>query len=145
MSVDLAQPIRNALVGASSITSLLPAYLNGYPVFTRRPVPDDAPFPNLVVSPDVAADEQDGVADQRPVLQRDVMVYGRNTTDAEYRAVEAVARQVHTLFHRQRNSITVSGWGVVDVVARFPMPAPTDDEQTVGRVVPLTIRLSKHN
>ena len=145
MSANLGPPIRAALVGEAAITALLPAYLDGYPIFTQRPVPDNAEYPMIVVSPDVATSEQDGIADFRPVLERDVAVYGRNNTAANYAAVETIARLVHDLFHRQRNSIAVSGWGVVDVVARSPMPAPTDDEKTVGRVVPLTIRLAKLN
>lgn len=146
MSADLGRPIRDAIVGAAAITALLPAYLGGFPVFTRRPVPDAAPYPMIVVSPDVAAEDQDGINDQRPMLQRDVAVYGRNITGDEYRAAEAVARQVHALFQSQgRLAIAVPGWHVIDINARWPMPAPTDDEQTVGRVVPLTIRLAKQN
>lgn len=146
MSADLAQPILAAIIGASSITSLLPAYLGNFPVFTRRPVPDDAPYPAIVVSPDVAASDQDGIDDQRPVLQRDVAVYGKNTTADEYRETEQIAREVHSLFQSLgRHAIVVPGWHVVDLSARWPTPAPTDDEQTVGRVVPLTIRLAKHN
>lgn len=146
MSADLAQPIRAMIVGASSITSLLPAYLGGFPVFTRRPAPDDAPYPMIMVSPDVAASSEDAINDQRPVIERDVAVYGKNTTADEYRETEAVARAVHALFQEAaRSALSVPGWHVIDFSARWPTPAPTDDEQTVGRVVPLTIRLAKHN
>lgn len=146
MSVpDLSAPYRAALVGAAAITAELPVYLGSYPVFTRVPVPDDAPYPMVVVSAQLQAGEEDGVADQRPLLDRDVMVYGRNDTAAHFRQVETIARAVHALFHRQKRSITVSGWHVADLTATGPAPAPVDDAQTVGRRVTVRARLAKSN
>lgn len=141
--MDLATPIRSALIGASSVTGELTAYKGSFPIFTRRPVPEDAPFPMVVVSSGFQAGEQDGINDQRPVLVRDVLVYGRNDIAEKYRQVETIAFAVRELFHRQRDSIAVSGWSVVDVLASGPSPAPTDDEQTAGRLVELTVRLAR--
>lgn len=151
MIPDLAAPIRAALVGETDITDLLPAYLGSYPVFTRRPVPDDAPYPMIVVSPDIGdtvtqqagGSSGDGVRDFRPALERDVVVYGKNEPAQNYRDVETIARAVRALFHRARTSISVSGWAVVQVTATAPRAAPTDDEQTVGRVVTLTVQLAR--
>lgn len=143
MTPDLSAPIRAAIIAASGITSLLPAYKGSYPVFTRRPAPADAPYPMIMVSPDAAGTDADGVSDYRPALERDVIVYGRNTTAAEYRITESIAREVRALFHRARSSIAVAGWIVAGVVAAPPRPAPTDDEQTVGRVVALTVQLAR--
>ena len=143
MSADLAAPIRSALLGEPAITNELAAYSGSYPVFTRRPAPADAPYPMILVSPDITVTDEDGVNDLRPVIERDVAVYGRNDTSEHYRAVETIARAIRTLFHRQWRALTVSGWGVVSITAAGPIPAPTDDEQTVGRLVILTIRLAK--
>lgn len=145
MSLDLAGPLRAALVGSTPITSQLPAYLNGFPVFTRRPSPADAPYPLIMVSSDVTLTDQDGVNDQRPVIERDIAIYGRNNDAAAFRVVEVLAYQVRSLFHRQRQAITVSGWHVVAITATGPRPAPTDDDQTVGRVVSLSVQLAKAN
>lgn len=143
MTADLAAPIRAALVGASGITSLLSAYAGSFPIFTRRPAPADAPYPMIMVSPDISVTDRDGVNDLQPVVQRDVAVYGQNDTAAHYRDVETIAYAVRTLFHRKWRALTVSGWGVVSIVARGPIPAPTDDEKTVGRLVTLEIALAK--
>lgn len=141
MIADLAASIRNAIIGQSAIVAQLSAYAGGYPVFTRRPVPDGAPYPMVVVSPDVTATDLDGINDYRPVQIRDVAVYGHNDLPASYRQVETIARAVRELFHRQQDSMTVSGWTVTQIVASGPRAAPVDDEKTVGRVVELTIHL----
>src|SRR5688572_16505570 len=128
---DLSIPLREALVAAASVTSQLPAYQGSYPVFTRRPVDAVAPYPMIVVSPDITKTDQDGIDDQRPVIVRDISVYGLNDTPAKYRTVETLARAVHDLFHRNRLAITVSGWAVVAITATGPIPAPVDDDATV--------------
>lgn len=143
MTADLAAPIRAALIGASGITSRLSAYASSYPVFTRRPAPVDAPYPMIMISPDISVTDRDGVNDMQPIVERDIAIYGQNDTAAHYRDVEAIAYAVRELFHRQWRALTVSGWKVVSIVARGPMPAPTDDEQTIGRMVTLTVSLAK--
>lgn len=142
--VDVAAPIRTALIGASTVTAELTVYHSSYPVFTRRPVPDDAPYPLIIVSPDVSVGEEDGLNDLRPVITRDISIYGTNGVDStnnQYRAVERAAYAVRNLFHRRRNSISVPDWSVTSVVASGPIAAPVDDAQTVGRVVTLIMRL----
>lgn len=140
--IDLAVSLRAALVADTTIAGLLPTYMGSKPVFTRRPAPSDAPFPIIMVSPDIALGDEDGVSDSRPLIVRDIAVYGRNSTPDAYRDVEAIAYRVRDLFHRNRFAIAPSGWRVTDIRATGPIPAPTDDEDLVGRVVALTIRLT---
>ena len=139
---DLSGPVRAALVASSAVTSQLTAYAGSYPIFTRRPAPTDAPYPLIMISPDITLSEEDGVNDFRPVVERDVVVYGQNDTPAHYLAVESIARAVRDLFHRQWRAIDVTDWKVVEIRARGPVPAPTDDDETVGRLVALTISLA---
>lgn len=143
MSLDLSAPIRAAIVADAAVTAQLPAYLGSFPVFTRVPVPDDAPYPLVVVAAQIAAGDADGVNDQRPVIVRDLVAYGTNDTAANYRQVEGIAFALRELFHRQKDAIAVSGWHVVDLLASTPTPAPVDDEQTVGRRVELTVKLAR--
>lgn len=143
MSADLSIPLRDALIGASAITSALPAFNGSFPIFTRRPAPVNAPYPMILISPDVTVTEEDGITDNRPVQQRDIAVYGQNETAEKYRAVETLAYSVYDLFHRNRHAIDVPGWHVVLITAQGPMPAPVDDYQNVARVIPLMIRLAK--
>lgn len=143
MSIDLSEPFRDALVGAAVITGSLPAYLDSYPVFTRTPVPDDAPYPMIVVHPQLPGADADGISDRRPVLVRDVAVYGLNDTAAHYREVETLANSVWSLFDRQRDSIAApAGWVVVDVQAREPRPGPVDNDDEVARRVEVSVRLA---
>lgn len=143
---DLSVPYRAAIIAASAITSELAAYQDTYPVFTRVPVPSDAAYPLIVVSAQFQSGEEDGLRNVRPSVDRDIMVYGVSSADPaldQYRKVERIAFAVHALFHRQRAAIAVPGWEVVDLVATGPAPAPTDDEQTVGRRVTVRARLAK--
>jgi hypothetical protein len=145
MSLDLSTPIRNAIIAETSITSMLDAYKASFPVFTRVPAPDDAPYPMIIAHAQFGGGDEDGVNDLRPIVVRDVSVYGQNDSAEHYRATEALAFNVWELFHRQHNVITVTGWSVTDVRAQLPRPAPTDDEKTVARRVQLTIRLARKN
>lgn len=141
--MDLTEPIRNAIIGETGITSLLQAYQNGWPVFTRRPIPEDAPSIVIIVSPDITVDGiEDGVSDDRPIIVRDISVYGPNDTAASYRKVELICSRLRTLFHARRTAITVPSWAVVQITVNGPQPAPVDDEENVGRLVSLNVQLA---
>lgn len=143
--VDVSTALRTAIIGASAITTELDAYAGSFPVFTRRPVPDDAPGVVIIVSPDITQSDEDGLSDARPVIIRDISAYGPNDAPANYRKVERIGYALRALFHRLPASISVSGWGVARIEVQGPIPAPTDDEQTVGRMVTLAIRLATLN
>lgn len=143
MSADLAVPLRTALLSNSQITALLSAYQGSFPIFTRRPAPSDAVFPIIMVSPDIAITDQDGISDSRPIQTRDIIVYGSNERPQNYRNIETLAHLIRRQFHRQRNSITVTDWHVITITASGPTPAPTDDDQTIARAVSLNIQLAQ--
>lgn len=145
-AADLAAPIRTAIIGAAAVTAELAAYKGSYPVFTRMPVPEDAPYPLILVSPPADMGNYDGVDDERPILVRNLMVYGSNDTPEHYRQVETIAFALKDIFHRAWRSISVSGWKVVSIVATDPNAAPVDnDADEVGRRVELTVTLAKPN
>lgn len=143
MIPDLAEPVRAALVADAAITAELAAYRGSFPIFTRAPVPDDAPYPLVVLGAQLQVGEEDGISDERPVVTCDIAAYGQNDTAAKFRAVDRIGRAVHALFNRRRGAITISGWGVTSITASGPAPAPVDDEQTVGRRVTVTFRLAR--
>jgi hypothetical protein len=141
MSANLKAPIRTAILAATAITDELATYKGAPAVFTRRPIPDDATYPCIVIETDLSRDE-DALVALRPVVMADICVYGTNDPQgAEYRAVENIGYALRNLFHRKRWSIVPTDAAVIDVVARGPSAAPTDDEKTVGRVVTLQVRL----
>lgn len=141
MSLDLAPALRDALATAPGIADVLDQYLGEPAVFTRRPVPSGAPELMILINPDTAIGDQDALTSDRPVIMRDIAIYGRQPDD--YRAVEALGYAVRALFHRQRRAITPGGFDVIDIVAHGPTPGPTDNDKTVARVVGLTIRLRR--
>lgn len=140
---DLATPLRDRLVATAAITSQLAAYKASFPVFTRRPAPSDAPYPMIIISPDISKTDQDGIDDFRPIFTRDITVYGQNDTSARYRTVESLARTVHDIFHSTRDSIVVPDWHLIQITCTGPIPAPVDDDQTVARMVSLTLQLAQ--
>lgn len=143
--LDLTQPIREGLMASSMIFNALPVYgSTGKTIFSRRPVPSDAPYPMIVISPDVTISDQDGIDHERAVVIRDIAVYGKNEPASAYRQVEDMAYAVRHLFHSRLDTLLLTGeYHLIDIRASGPRPAPTDDQQTVGRLVELTVRLSR--
>ena len=143
--MNLAPALLDAVKGEASIADLLGDYAGEPSAHTRRPMPKAAGYPAVIISPDVAHTDFDGLTARRPMVVRDIAVYGRVSDDGsvdEYRAVESAAYAVRDFFHRNRDAIAVSGAEVVDIVASGPRPGPTDDDKMIARVVTLTIRLS---
>lgn len=143
MSVDLAAAIREAIVNNSDITADLPAYVGSYPVFTRRPVPSQAPYPLIAISPDVSsADTLRLLAVETPQIVRDIIIAGNQETAEVYRTVERIAYNVQALFHRNKRAIDIEGYTVDFINAFGPIIGPTDDDAKVVRIVTLTISLT---
>lgn len=134
--------LRDALIGDADIAARLGQW-NGEPsVHTRRPLPDSAKAkPLIAINPPVSIDDEDGLTSDRPVVVRDLVVYGDQPDD--YREVVRIADLMRLKFHRQKFSVSVEGFSVIDVRARGPFPAPADDEASVGRLLSLTIRLRR--
>ena len=137
---DLAAPIREALMGSADIVSRIGEW-NGEPaIFTRRPLPSDAPYRCIAIGPDVAVTDFDYLSVGKTRIMRDIIAYGRQPDD--YRIIEEIGYLLRALCHRQKHFITApQGYSVIDIIAAGPVPAPTDDEKTVGRLVSLTFRL----
>jgi hypothetical protein len=137
MSLDFAPAIRATLMADVAITGLLTEWNGEAAIFTRRPVPTNAVSPIIVVSPDVSVTDIDALVSRRPVVVRDIIVYGDQPD--HYRTVEVLGYLIREMFHRQRLSISPADYQVIDIIATGPRPAPTDDDTTVARVVTLTI------
>lgn len=147
MSLDLAPSIRAALIGDESIAADLSTWNNDPAVFTRRPVPADATDPMMIVNPPAAIGDMDALTSERPIVMLDVAIYGKKGPPGDgsdqTRIVERLGFRTRALFHRQKFSILPEGFSVIDITAAGPIPAPVDDEETVGRLVSLTIRLRR--
>lgn len=142
---DLTEPIRMALIGSASIMGLLPSYLGAPAVFTKRPVPGDAPYPMVVISDDITNREQDGISDFRPLIVRDIAVYHTNEQASNFRSIDDIAQFIRTLFHRQRSSMTVTDWNVVDVQASVPFFVQFQQDQITGRIVQLSVLMARRD
>lgn len=139
MSLDLAPAILAVINAEPTITGLLSTFEGVPAISTRRPVAEGMDYPLIVVTPDVAINDGDALTSVRPIVIRDVIVYGNNPDD--YRTVEQVGYSLRDLFHRKRDSIIPTGYDVIAVTAAGPRPAPTSDDEIIGRVVSLTIQL----
>lgn len=141
MSLDLAPALREAIVLDADTGGAVTEW-NGEPaVFTRRPVPEDAPAKMIMINPDSAITDEDFLDTEIPVVMRTIVAYGNQPTD--YRSVEAIGYALRVLFHRQKSVIRPVGYDVIDIVASGPFPAPVDDDKTVARAVGLKIRLRR--
>lgn len=141
MSLDIAPPLRTAIMAATAISSKLALYAGEPGIFTRRPLPGDAIYPLILINPAAAIGDQDYLNNQLPIVFRDVAVYGNQPDD--YRLIEEIAYAIRDLFHRNKWAITPDGYDVIQIVAKGPIPGATDDQTTVGRVVGLTVQLRR--
>lgn len=137
--VNVKSAVRTALVGNSSITALLGTYAGSPSVHTRRPVPVSATYPMIIVNDPATITDDDALVARRSVIVLDVAIYGQQ--DDHFRDVDALGFLVRTQFHRIKSALTVSGYNIYEIVATGPIPAPTDDDEYVGRVVTLSIRI----
>lgn len=141
-NLDIAAPLRTALISVAEISGPLALWNNEPAVFTRRPVPADASFPMIVINPAAAITDQDYLDRQLPIVMRDIGIYGRQPDDV--RIVDAISYAIRDHFHRNRWAITPDGFGVIQIIARGPFPGPTDSATTIGRIVGLTIQLRRN-
>lgn len=146
---DLDAAIREAIVNASSVTSLLSSYKGSYPVFTRRPIPADAPYPCIIVMDNTTLAHEDGVDDQRIRVVREIVVYAaaHNPLPSEqWRKVDDIGRALVNLFHRNPSIFNITGWTVVDVrVAARGQPPADVLAQDVGFTAILNMFLAAQN
>ena len=140
--MDLPAAFYDALTSDSTVKGYLGTYLTTPCVFTKVPVPSEAPFPMLVVMPPASVSDFDYLNAKKLYILQDLIVYGEQ--DSDYRDVEALAWYLRNLFHREKDVITVTGWNVMDITVFGPTPAPVSDEKHVARRVELTILLSKN-
>ena len=141
---DIAPDVRAAILAEPDITNFLSQWNSAPAVFTRRPIPTDATYPLIVVAPDVAHADFDGLKARREIITKDVFIYGRvaaaGTADDHTRRVEAMAGLLRELFHRQRHALGNTAYHVVSINVIGPLTAPTDTDTIVGRVVTLIVR-----
>lgn len=137
--LNIAGPLRTALMDNSAITDLLGTWHGEPSIHTRRPIPGDAEYPLIVINPDAAISDADMLVTHIPVVTRDIAIYGKQAAD--YRSVETLGYLIRGLFHDQKGSIIVPNFHVLDIRASGPIAGPTDDDEIVGRIVSLTVRL----
>lgn len=145
--LDLGPAFREALIAAAPISSVLSVYDEEPAVFTRRPVPDAAEYPLIIVNDPASLGDADGLTSSHPVWSGDIAIYGQKgapgTAEDHTRIVQQAALAVRTLFHRQKWALSVGGFNVIDIRATGPVPAPVDDDKTIGRIVSLIVRLGR--
>jgi hypothetical protein len=144
---DLLPALRSAVLEIGAVTAELPQWGGEPAVFTRRPVPADAEDLLVLINPATSITDQDGLTSVRPVVAHDIAVYGRKgapgAPEDQTRVVDRIAFALREHFHRNRFSVQLAGFQVIDVRVTGPVPAPTDDDETVGRLVSLMVRLRR--
>lgn len=148
--IDLSTFIRKAILN-DPLADDIGDYLNTKAVFTRRPAPSNANnYPMVFVSPQLAQSDNDFLNKKIRNLSYDVFVYGKNGTYTEYRAVEKIAFALGKKFARvdthdlTTNNPMPTGYSLIKAVGLGPIIAPTDDNETVGRVVPITFTIQEN-
>lgn len=152
--LDMLPHLRSSLIAGDpdrgiDIAELVEEWKGEPAVFTRRPVPADAPDLIIICNPAITILDEDALVSRRPVWTSTIAIYGRKgapgSADDQTREVEALGWRIRALFHRQRFSVRPEGFSVIEVTAGGPVPGPTDDDKQVARIVQLRIRLRENN
>lgn len=143
--IDLSTHIRAFILADSELTDDLSTYYGAKSVFTRRPVPQDAEYPIIVISPQIGSGEFDYIDRLHRTANYDIAVYAQNDTSAHYRECEETAFLLQSKFARLTNAEfnTPAEWHLVQATATGPTPFPTDDNEKVARGVTVTFQLMK--
>ncbi len=114
-------------------------------VYTRRPVPENAVYPFIVVSSQVSHAENDFINNITRNITYDVIVYGQNDTSSNYRTTENIAFLVQNKFVRLTSTQMAipAGYHLVQVNAIGPLAYPTDDNDKIARGISVNITISK--
>lgn len=143
----LFEGLRNALCDDPGIAQRLDQWKSEPAVFTRRPVPKDAPRRIAIVNTGDLGN-WDGLNTDRPLWSGTIGFYGvkaePGSDQDDTRTVEEAADLAREKFHRQRFGVQVAGFSVIEVVAGGPFPGPTDDDNEVARLLSLRIRLRRN-
>lgn len=137
--MNMGPALLAALSGNGQITEHLGRFKKKPSIHTRRPAPEGAEYPMILIAEDAAIGNQDSLTGKRPIIVRDVGIYGQQ--DAHFREVETLGYLVRAMFHRNRFSIAPEGYRVIDIVASGPIRAPVSDDKLCGKIVTLTIRV----
>lgn len=140
-AIDMGPSLRAALMAAPEITGMLDQWKGEPAIHTRRPVPANSPARFIIVNPDAAIGNADGLKSRRPIVQRDICAYGAQPKD--YRDIEAIGYAMQALFHHAPGVIIMDGFHCIDIVVAGPTPAPTDDQSQIARMVNLTVWLQR--
>jgi len=143
--IDLLPILRKFIIDDPSVTANLTTYDNSKAVFTRRPVPEDAKYPFIIINPQSVDLDRDFLDLAFRDVVHNVIVYGQNDTSDHYRQVEETAFLIKNKFLRlTRTDLTLpTGFDFVRANSIGPFPAPTDDETKIGRAVSVTISYNK--
>ena len=137
--MDITTGLYNKLKDDGTLVALLASYPSGSPdggaIFTAWPVPPDAERPYVYTRGDVAVTHFDEIHTNLGLdVIRDIFVVDDNT--GSELAVEAIARRIRTLLHRQPLTIPDGSHIMTQCIGQTV--AETDDSLT-GRV--LTFRI----
>lgn len=147
MSLDLLPVLRDAVMACADAVAEIGEWRGEPAVFTRRPEPDDAPSKTCIINPPVAIAEEDTLRSDNPVVTHTIAFYGAKAAPGapgdETRDIERAAFALRDHLHRKRFAVQPSGFHVIDIRVSGPVPAPVDDDQTVARMLSVTVRLNR--
>lgn len=145
--LDLGPPLRDSLMDSVGVLEELGQWKGEPAIFTRRPLPQDAPDQVIIIEDPMALTDADALNSDRPIVHLDISFHGRKgapgTSEDDTRVVVRRAYRARDHFHRQKFSVQPQGFSVIDVRAEGPVVGPTDNDKAISRIVTLTIRLRR--
>lgn len=143
--VDLFPSIRNFLLSDTDLTQHLSTFNGVKAIFTRRPIPETAKYPFIIINSPNREINSDFLDTAFREVTYNIIVYGNNDTHENYRKVEETAFKIKNKFLRvPKYGMTMpAGYSFVFGNSLGPFSAPVDDETKVGKAVSVTLSYNK--
>lgn len=143
--IDLLPNIRILLLSDLNITQHLSTFNGAKAIFTRRPVPENADYPFIIINPPLPDTDRDFLDLAFRDVTYHIIVYGNNDNPQNYRNVEDTAYRIKDKFLRlPKTGMTMPiGYSLVKGNSIGPFLAPTDDQTKVARAVSVKISYNK--
>lgn len=129
--MNVAAALHAVLTGDATLTALLAEYEGEPAVFTKDPVPKDAPWPFVVISGSETDDDAGAKNEGHRSIARRIRVYD-DSDDGSVITIDAIGERIRALLHR--TPFTLTGGTVYMVDVQGPLDAPSGPD-TLGRAL----------
>jgi 2',3'-cyclic-nucleotide 2'-phosphodiesterase (5'-nucleotidase family) len=139
--MKLSESLRTAIMANTDVLAYADSYKGGPAVFIQDRVPDDAPHKMVYISENVGSVNIDWVNTHKSIIMKQIYVYGEQPRDTK--AVNLVSESIRAMFHRNKASISLPSFKLIEIMADYPIPAQDNSPSQLCRVIMLSVSVQR--